>query len=216
MRKPRLTKRETRARYLKYRANGVPARTAIAWARTVNPSLDWRSSLGGRDTATFKHQGFDVVAEVSPDEYTDLGMSGLGTFEREYEPGDIVRYGPDDGYRRNRELRYFRPVESVAAWRKEFQRSGMAKGPAEEAARALRFDAARRAVEYQAFNLLVTVSRHGVELGSASLGGIDLGGTSTENEDYLTSTVFDILPEAIDDARASLEKLCRSKRKARA
>lgn len=167
--------REIRAKY----TWGVPAKTAIQWARAqVFPKvvLTWEN-----ERASFEHKGFKVTARITPDEHSDL--SYLGEYTSKYQKGAIVRFAPDS---RSREHRFFIPSNPEYG----------------------RIDYKRMEAYTQGHwcmvGVVVKVYRAGIELGSASVWGIE----SDSEERYFTDTAVELAEEAVEEARKAVKALC--------
>ncbi len=198
-----------KAKYLAYRAQGYSMQGALAAARAKAPKpmdLDWSDCRNGF-RATFRKQGFDVSVTVSQDDCED--WSWIGTFTSSEGPNTYARRNPE----RNAHT-HIKLANSLESHLK-YYRNCMARGPAYERAMShvredleLMEQIARG--DRSQFQVLVTVSRKGVELGSDSLGGCDYGDNwRTGAEEVLRE--HSMIANAIADARKALKALCQCK-----
>ncbi len=152
----------------------------------------------GLPHATVHADGFDVVARVVPDE--DGDFSYLGRVVDKPVPGAVC-------IGRRRDKAYVQPEYTVAQRRRDLQRIGYAKGPAEEMARAqVREDAERLLSigdEWDSVGLVVTASKLGVGLGQASIWSL-----ASDDEGGRDLYLPDLVREACDEAREKLAALC--------
>jgi hypothetical protein len=197
--------------YTRARAAGIPARDALRIARwdpqPIPDTLD----------------GFDLVMTDHPDEYVSLEDLGYGRFldsEEHWSTGYHVRPDPDaipNPHRDSRNpsggARWYLPAVTIresAAW---FRKSGEARGPAWEHARAMAEEELSRATDdYGPDVRTVTVkaSRAGVTLGRASCGMVEIAWDPirrSSGDEYLWEVAHDLMGEAIDEARATLARL---------
>lgn len=182
--------------YEKARRQGVRAIDAYRWATTPAPDLDldWRG-----DSAETERDGYLVRVTVEPDDFMDL--SWLGTFTD--DPDGAVPNPDWNGD--SRTYRYFVPTYTLEERRRDLSALGWAKGPAEQEARRQIEQDARRAVDLREYVIGVKVSREGVELGSAYIGGCDFDGLE-EAEQMIAE--YDLIGEAITEANETLGRLC--------
>jgi hypothetical protein len=182
--------------YTEARAKNVPALIAYHWATTPDtPELDWDN-----DRAEIEQDGFLVRLRIELDDYTDL--SWLGEFTD--DPTDAVP-NPEYGHG---SYRYFRPTRTTEERREEYSRLGWAKGPADQQARLDVEQDARMAVDYCEHYISARAYRDEIELGSAGLGGVGFSDDYRERMTYLNQIAFELIPEAIEEARTALGKLC--------
>jgi hypothetical protein len=210
--------------YTRARAAGIPACQAILIARHDPAALDWHPNRRGDMTADLPDvDGFTLRAVSTADECGTLEDLGYGRFldsEEHWRTGYHVRPHPDAIPNPHRDSRnpsggalWYVPAVTIresAAW---FRKSGEARGPAWEHARAMAEDELSRATDdYGPDVRVVTVTayRAGVELASASVGGIEIAWDPirrTSGDSYLDEVARDIAPEVIDEARATLARL---------
>jgi hypothetical protein len=218
----------TFADYKKARAEGgplpIPARSALRLAQYHAEAPDWHGltptgdGIGSRKSvASGVIDGFTVAVAVVQDEYPEIADL-LGTFTRSTD-----RYGeriprPDPSailwnnggtWALERGEHWYTPIESLAEIMAYYHDNGAARGVAREMALA---DIKRRAhgdadeLDRGQYHVDVRASRAGVELGRSSVGGF-----APSDEDWQRE-IGDLLPdqiaEAIDEARATLARLC--------
>lgn len=178
------------------------ARHALDWARIAikqsTPVLDWNYDGA---SAEFKRHGFTVRVNVEPDYDADTSM--LGTFTDKWSPDVIKRRNPDrNGYR------YFDPGISYREHYKGLRDMHYGRADANRLAREYVQTDMQRAetlgTEWTMWSVSLTVSRRGITLASAGVGGVD----AEPEDDYYEELVRDLLSEAIPDARAALRDLC--------
>jgi hypothetical protein len=191
------------------REDGWRASDALAYARAVAALPAEVDSDGW----TFERDGYTCRVTVTPDEW---GMDDWrGTLMDTWSPGAILteshRHDPDDGgyAYRNREYRWFVPMQTASELREGFSRAGMARHVADCRAReTVERDYRAVADPYRCeYVVTVTAYREGIEQGSASLGGVDIGDDYTANLVYLSETADELTGEAIDAARDALARL---------
>lgn len=168
-------------RYRRARAEDpyLPARYALSVARATDDAL----ANGHRE----ERDGWTLTLELEDDPH---GWSWVGAeFEHDgatyYSPTDPP-YGEDEAYA-------------------ELRRAGASRSVASE----LAAERARRWRHYVVHDLYamvatVTAAREGVELGSASLGSVDLEFGTDMPREYFD----DLAGEALEEARATLARLC--------
>lgn len=183
--------------------------TALSWARseenTVRVEMD--SSGDGYD-GKIEMDGFDVHVSWRPD--YDADTSWLGEFSEEWEEGAVKVRSPH----RFSRARWFIPAIPVKEHFDGLHKLGLAKGVARELAEKY----VRQEMEIllseenRFFVCMVTAYKNGVELGSSSLGGCDLG-TEYRQAIEWAETLPDqngLLSEAVSMAKENLAKLCGS------
>lgn len=208
-----------RATYQRARAQGTPARyaaTLARWAATP-PELEWTTDRSGFPAARLSRDGYDIRVRCEPD-YESDPLEGVGALEwparwadPDHTPPGTVKVRTRNGYA------YWRSETPFADRVADFRRRGYARGPAWDAARA-DLEAEAKAVDGQdppsSYGVIVTASRAGVELGSASVWGVSADWDEITRDDgtrYLDETARELIPQAIEDARASLARLCETK-----
>jgi hypothetical protein len=196
-------------RSLRRKHPGLSASQAYRWATAKPPrfTLDWRG-----EEARLAVQGFEVVVRKEVDE--DGDTSWLGHFTDTWEPGAIDLTHRHTSYRPH-EYKYYvscnHPnVEKEA--RDLNQKCGLGKGEAYETARRYRFEDLQRLEDYANgewcfYGVVVTVYREGIELGSDALWGIE-----SDSEEYFDEAAGDLIPRAVQEAKATLKKLCPARR----
>ena len=158
--------------------------------------------------------GFDVVARIVHDDDTTPPWDredGHGLVSdwtrRAKEPGERILSG-DHPYHRYYDVERATRIAKRDGWDTPPFGEGTAK---EQATRAVDADynALRLwcADEWWYVGIVLSVHRDGVELGGASLWGVDCNHPAGDNS-YLSEVADELLPEAIEDARATLERLC--------
>lgn len=187
-------------------------RNRLRYARSLAtapeyPDLDALDGIPG-DSVTLDVGPYSVRVSIVPDDAPD--MSWLGTFTDRWEPGAIRV--PDDG--RPRVWCYAPAAFTYARWfvpsgmrgtyeelRAYYSRAGYSRGDADYRARKdIRGDM-MVALGYYPYGIVVTVSLAGVELGHDSLWGCD------GDEPAETVREYDMIGQALDDARATLDTL---------
>lgn len=189
--------------YRENRGNGVPARWALDYARREQdaPRFEWSGDVG-----TLERDGFQLTAKVEPDYAADL--SYLGEFTNTWSADAIrvpeeMRYAPA-AFKVGWE--YFEPAISWAEHFRGLQAMGFPRHVADCLAREYNRRDMRAMTETETYVVTVTASRAGIELGSASLGGIDFLPKTSDRERYayLDECAQDLMGEAIEEARANL------------
>jgi hypothetical protein len=165
------------------------------------------------DTITCELDGFVASARIAHDE------DAQAPWDREDGHGpvtDWVRRGKNAGERvlsQDRgSFRYYNFAEAVKiAKRDRWGYEGATGTPAQIAAEAAERDfkvlKAWCDDEWSYCGIVVSISREDVELGTASLWGIEYNYPGADNS-YLTEVADELLPEAMDEARATLAQLC--------
>ncbi len=169
-----------------------PAHLALRWVReqerlerwTTTVGFHWQADRHGNQMARWSQDGFELRATLvtDPDGWWPIGTETYGEFSMHWTPGAIRH---SDGH--GRECEWFIPVDPDHA-----QMSY------------------RRACDYGNgwgyLHLAVNAHRAGIGLGSASLYGIE----SDSGEDYFTMVARDLAAEAVTEAVAALDRLCRA------
>lgn len=196
------------ADYRAFRADGVRAAAALEWARTRSNGVTFQWAHD--DTGETTRDGFELRATVRADEWPEL--SYLGEFTNSPGPDTIavpdgMRYAPA-AFRVD--YRYFAPAIPWREQRAGLSRMGFPRHVADCLAREYNRRDMRAYVETETYAVTVTASRAGVELGSASMGGIGFlpDTDATDRETYIDEIATDLIGEVIDEARANLRALC--------
>jgi hypothetical protein len=182
---------------------GYPARTALATVRSAETATRVPWSLD----ESFHYQGFDVVVTCQPDQ--DADFSYLGEFT------DKATSRHSEGYylvnpnsRNDRHVYGFfelaNPVPEVAA--DLIKNCKYGKRAAWETAWKQAKDDMQHALDYTAYVVTVTASRHGIELGYDILSGVESESDSDIVEEVLCNSMID---NAISEAKANLARLCK-------
>lgn len=179
------------------------------------PSIEWRGD-GGRFVDPV--DGFELRVRVEPDEWDD-GADWIGTLTDEWAPGAILtddercyrENAAEDGawrsrwtredYRATRHYRYFVPAYPADDRRADYSARGMARHIADCRARADVERDYRALLDYAPVVVVVEAWREGVQLGTASMGGVD------GDDDYREECARELAGEAVADARATLARL---------
>lgn len=201
-----------RARKLRADTPELSARLALDIARQVDDLPDWADDLTmAGERVRFTRDGFDVTVRLEYDSYPD--RSYLGVFTDKPQDGAIPvarrdRYAPS-AFKIDYE--YFLPEITEAEHYESLRKLKYGKAQARATARRYVREAYEAVVNGASFVLSVTVSRAGVELGEAALGGIDFSDSLLDDTDrtYLVEVIEDILPDAIDEAHDKIQALCR-------
>jgi len=170
--------------YKSFRQTGIPANRALAIVRAgqtleakkAETGFEW---VGGR--ARWQQDGFYLTAVAVVDEngWDAVGVNTLGKFTDKRQPGTIKhRHGDRNS------CEWFLPANP------EYGR--------EDYRRACAFGK-----DWEYLGITVKAYRAGVELGSASLWGIE----SDSGEEYLTEVAFELAGEATAEAAKKLEEL---------
>jgi len=170
---------------------------------TTKAELNWRN-----ERAEWQQDGFDIVAKIRPDEDPDL--SWLGTYTDSLPAGEAGRDYIDrekEGDWTSREYRYFVPGNSYAEAVSSLVKMGYTPIGAKRMAKRYVHQDYQRCEDYNRGGwsmtyVSVTASREGVELGRASLGGIE-----SDAGDYITDTALELVGEAVKEAETTLEEL---------
>lgn len=194
--------------YRRYRARGVAAHIALAWARSQARGLtfEWDGEPGPR--GTLSRDGFDIVASVVYDDYPDL--SYLGDFTDDWSP-DVIR-AHESEYVPRFEYRYFEPSYPAREIRRDLSSMGYPRHVADCTARANVRDALRLRRETESYVVWVRAYREDVELGASCMGGVDIDPSTPWNEQtaYVDEVASDLVDEVVTEARATLARLCQS------
>ena len=196
----------TAERYRQLRAQhpGISARNAYAHATAQAPSdpgIEWHGETGTWTT----DDGWTMRVRLEPDTCADL-PDWLGEFVDRRTP-DAIPSPRAHAPAAFQTAAWFVPSEPVEAIRATLSGLGYGRGVAETMARAQVRDMAQAACDYAPFVVVVTASREGVELGSAVVGGMDVGDAYAPYDAYVLETIADLAREAITDACGALERL---------
>lgn len=190
------------ARYRELRAQTehLPASSALGLARYEAQPLpfDWE---GGK--ASTQRDGFDVAIAIVRDE-----DAHAGAFSNDWQPGAVINprsWDARHGCESSEYLRYYIPEFATV----EDHRRGLAPYTSRHAADCLARTYVReelnRAAEPDAYGVVVTISRAGVELAEASLWGIE----SDMLLHYVSLDVVpDLIADALPEAREAIKKVC--------
>lgn len=192
----------TEARYHRERAGGTPAKYALQVARfvTAERPYEWRPDRQGRDSATVERDGFTVRVRVQPDEGMTLDDDvGYGAFVDTREPG-AVRARHDWHNERD----WYVPAQAIDESITYERKAGASRAVARERAIARAEAEMLDALYVSVYVVTATAYRAGVELGSASVGGV----TILDDDRYLDEVADDLIPEAIAEAQDALARLC--------
>lgn len=148
-------------------------------------------------------------ASMAHDPYYDA-TEDYGTFTDDDGPDTIPN--EDTNYSNGRGYKRFRPEYSIEDRYVDARARGMSRAVAQEYAESGARSDMLRARESQYVTVTVTASRAGVELGSASLSGIDAaqdivlpyGVASVLARGWIRETVDDLTREAMAEANATL------------
>lgn len=183
-----------------------PGAFAMTWqnAKSSKPvrTLEWDKDRRGPPEVRMTLDGFDIVVRLEPD---DVDTSDyLGSFTDKFELGAIARKNPG----RN-EYKYFVPGISREEHRKSLSMMGYSRGEAnrlaskyvrEDMARAERFASG----DIGHWCILVRVYKESIGLAVDSLGGID----HDSDQEFIDSSAWDCIENALPEARKMIEKLC--------
>jgi hypothetical protein len=182
-------------KYHEFRRKGVTASLALQWAKTVEPPIYFNGEKTKIDV-----DGFSVEIESSPD--VDGDTSYLGEFTDTWSEEAIERSNVRRG-----EYKYFLPAESQDSLKDQFSRLGHSKDDSTRLAQ----EAVQRALNrmedcgngWSFIGIIARASWDGVELGSASLWGIE----SDSGAEYLSETAWELAQEAVSEAIATIERM---------
>lgn len=212
--------------YERARKAGAPARYALALARSVAQRNDDDELPDYGHPVTIERDGWRLRLSVTYDDGMTLADLGYGRFlagVEDWRTGHEARPEPDairNPYRDSRNvsggLAWYVPGDmgSMAERAAEYRKHGTARGPAWEAAReSVEAELCTVTEDYgpSAHVLTVEAMRNGIVLGTASLGGCEVGWsdvTRTDGREYLAESYDDLIAEAIADATATLASLC--------
>jgi hypothetical protein len=209
------------ATYQRARASGMRAVDALRLARWITE--DRIEVPGYGQPVTIERDGFTLTLSLDYDEGITLADLGYGTFDDGREdwrtgywhptvPGAIPNPNRDSRSPGNG-ARFYVPGDASSGWFDYCRSQGMSKSVAWDAARQRERDEAKEVTwDYgpSVYVLTVKASRNGIELGRASLGGIEIAWsdiTRTDGSEYLAEIADDLVPEAIADAREALAGL---------
>lgn len=199
---------ETLRQYRKERANGTPAKVALANAKYVTrePAYDFLAELDADKAVSGTVGPFTVSVKIVRDEDGRLGDDDVtGTFVDSYIDGCVKNTVTPDWNVNGQGCAYYLPSEHTRTEAyKEFRtRDGMSKGQARQAL-ATRIQAEMYADAHREwFGVAVKVSLNGRELAVASLWGID-SIPDYDPRPYLIETAEELIEEAIDQARTEI------------
>jgi hypothetical protein len=177
------------------------------------PDLRWNGDTDEVD-------GFTYTLSIEDDDWgmpiEDFDMA-LGTITEHPEKRSSWKIDPDiahnytdrrDYYGEGIEL-YWNPMEEIEALSGHYHKAGASKQVAREMALASEKAMMKRRLGYgDMWNyaaVSVTVSKNGVELGSASVGGVE---SDCDENGHLEELVHDLASEALPQAKATLKSLC--------
>lgn len=188
-----------RARTLRAEHPTLPVVTVWRWARDWRDAPDWVETLADQGTAEV--DGWTVALRVEDDQWPDL--SWLGKWSDTWAPGAIPNPEHHEGYKAGTVCRWWIPAQTEDEHYRGLRAMKYGRTRARELARSYVIQDFRRACELVPVVATVSVSRAGIELGRASLGGID-------DEAYARSwdVLGDLVDEGIDQARDALARLC--------
>lgn len=188
------------AKYRTERAAGVSPVQAMRVARsTYDPvsTYPFLTDLTAFNSATGEVDGLKVSVRVVPDEDYQLGEDDVTGWFTNDRDSDVLRntcrnWGSDYNWYHpsNYDLQYAGGSDAPKGTSKQVAR----EWAAERIRTAMREDAYR-----SAYGVIVTVSLDDVELGSASLWGID-GTDSYDAAPYLREVAEELIPEAMAEA----------------
>jgi hypothetical protein len=194
------------------RKHGMRAADALRYARhPTYPPTEW---LDHADRKEHEVDGFRVVVEVRPSEFDD-DLSFLGEFTDKWEPGAHDRFQGQEPHwwsSLHGEYRYIVPTMTYEEHRKGLLDLKYGKAEADRLARSYVQRDIRRLEDYGngwcMVGVVATVSLNGIELGGASVWGVE-SDSATEHFEELAD---EMVAEALEDARDNLDGLCRARR----
>lgn len=211
------------ATYKRARAAGIRAQAALRLAQWIAEDRIELPDYGS--PVTIERDGFDITLSLDYDEGLSLADLGYGTFLdgiEDWRSGHEQKPDPEairNPYRDSRNVSngrgwYLPGMAGTLAERfAEFHKMGASKSVALDEARAS-LNAELRTVTWDygpsVYALTATASRNGIDLGSSSVGGIEIAWsdiTRTDGTEYLAEVAEDIMPDAIAEAREALAGL---------
>jgi hypothetical protein len=199
----------------------LAAREALSWARSLTKPLGYNWSVNpGRhaNAATTTRDGFDIRILVDYDEYADRRAEYTAKDTGIRNPDFDWNYGDEYLYRNNDRKRLrFIELESgymVPELAHDYHKMGMSKSVALDVARKSLEDEASEYLsdEWTSYIITVKASLNGIEMGSASLGGTEVGMDSRDEVEFETTVDdYDLIGEAIEEARSALTLLVAAK-----
>lgn len=177
-------------RQLRQAHHTAPARVALQWARhrlaihnrIAATGFGWQQDRHYRKFAQWSEGGFDIVAHIVEDNdaWWTTGIETYGEFSIAWRPGAVRHWRGG-----SRDCQWFVPVNPEYA-RQDYDR------------------ACDYGHGWSYVGIQVTARRTGIELGNASLWGIE----SDSAEEYFTETAFELADEAIAAACNAMQRLC--------
>lgn len=201
-------------RDLRAKNSDVPASTIVRWLRAVKKT-DIKLVNGQADVV---RKGWSIRVRVKVDENADTSHLGTLTDKRpctvEHRSGAVVFRSPSAVAVRNpgrNDYHYFEPQITAAEHAAGLHAMGFSRGESNRLGREYVLRDMKRLLavgsSWEPVGVVVRVYREGVELGSASLWGIE-----SDAGDYLNEVAEDMIAEALEQARATRRKLCKCKK----
>ena len=179
-----------------------PAATRLAVARAkataTAKQYDWEPSATGLPQCEFDQDGWNIQVSLMVDHDTDLSWEG--EFTDHWQDGVVPTGG----------RKYFLPAITRREHYTGLRALGYTRNNAWLTAGEYVQDALDhvRGDEYEMVGVVVTAHRAGVELGEASLWGVELSNDSWPDPDhYVIDVMEDLTAEAINEAKAALAAL---------
>lgn len=196
------------AEYKKARKHGLSAREAvknITWRKQLEADWEDVDDHIGNGHAEIERNGYGVVIDIEPDE---CGVDWYGTFTDKWKPGAIKNpeWRPDMAAFRS-VCKWFLPMNSEADHYEGLRDLHYGRRESRDLARKYVLRDLEEAKDNNAHVLTVSVYKHAIKLGTASLGGIDLGDEGY-NDPYVLAMVRDLLSDAMDEAEKAIARLC--------
>ncbi len=184
--------------YARLRAEGTGAQQALLIAGKDHGG----PPVADEDGETFERDGFLLTVRIKVDEYCTPEEMGLGKYTSTWEEGRTLDR-KREGYPIGRDQHpYFLPDYTYEQHRKDGSTH-------DEALSYVRADLKRAegyADDWYYITIRVTAERCGVELGSASVGGIE----DDCGKRYIRDIIDEQADEAIAEAQEALKALCES------
>lgn len=185
--------------YKKFRKDGYPASSALHYARIPKP--EYLFDITGERTE-WEQDGFDMVAVISVDEYADL--SWLGEFVNDPSEGTVK----NPNYERGR-YPYIKIATTEEEHYQDLIKLKYGKAEARRLAKEYFEQDAKRMGRYatgdlEPLSVCVSVFFDDREVGSASLGGIDV---DSYDDPHMYEIIAELAEEALAEAREWAEKL---------
>lgn len=192
------------------REHKYSARQALNVVRTNYKArrVEMEDNRYGETVGHIEIDGFDLTVKWEYDEWYQGDYDLTDTWRKGAVQNPLWRpeqYGRD---------RHYRWIVLPMSWEDHYEglhKMGYSRGQAAEMAREyVNQDVKRIISEEPYYNVSVTASRAGIELGCASMGGTDLGEDYRQAREWMETLPdeYGLLDEAVAVAKDNLKKLC--------